>query len=52
MNTALEEVKYAKKWEEIWKGDKRTKAYKRLKRILEAGVTKKRTDYGTFWREK
>ncbi len=46
------ECLYAKKWEEIWNGDKRTKAYKKLEKILNNGVKRSRVDYGEFWKEK
>ena len=44
------ECVYAKKWEEIWNGDKRTKAYRKLKAIYNSGVKRKRVDYGEFWK--
>ena len=46
------EAIYAKKWEEIWNGDKRTLAYRKLKKIMDSGVRKKRLDYGRFWESK
>ena len=46
-----EEIWYAKKWDEIWEGDKNTKAYKRLEQILDLGVRRRRSQYGKFWEE-
>jgi len=44
------ECEYAKKWDEIWDGDKNTEAYKKLKKIVEGGAKRKRVDYGEFWK--
>lgn len=51
-NPAYLEAVYAKKWDEIWNGDIRTVAYKKLKKIYVGGVKKKRIDYGKFWESK
>ena len=46
-----EETRYAKKWDEILKGNKNTKAYRRLKKIREKKVVGTRVSYGEFWKD-
>jgi hypothetical protein len=41
---------YAKKWEEIYNGDKNSDAYKKLETILNSGVNRLSMDYGHFWK--
>lgn len=49
-NKAHLESLYAKKWQEIWSGDKTSEAYQKLYAILKAGATRLRIDYGRFWK--
>ncbi len=46
------EAKYQVVWDRIWCGDKSAAAYKKLEAIYAAGVNKKRSYYGEFWRDK